>query len=60
MEDYVKSDDNSIINNNNSEFVKYKQLRERAKKEKDLSRRVDRLEREVENLRRIIISQSKR
>lgn len=60
MDDYVKIDDNSVINNNEGEFAKYKQLRDRSKREKDLSRRVDNLERELESLRRFIISQSKR
>lgn len=51
---FVKTTDNVVINNNEEEFKRYKEARIRAKEKNQLVNRIDKLEQEVESLKKII------
>ena len=52
--DYVNVSDGMFINTNNQEFQRYKMAREKAVRERSLAEKVQRLETEVSELKRII------
>ena len=51
---YVKTATGDVINNDNSELLKYKQARIRAKRHNKLEERVGQLEAEISKLKTII------
>jgi uncharacterized protein YceH (UPF0502 family) len=57
---YVKQNDNTVINTNEEEYARYKSLRARVKSEKTLSSRIEKLEKEVVALKKIIEELSKK
>lgn len=57
---YVKQNDNTVINTNEEEYARYKSLRARVKSEKTLSSRIEKLEKEMVALKKIIEELSKK
>lgn len=51
---YIKQDDNTVINTNEEEYARYKSLRARVRSEKTLSGRIEKLEKDVLALKKII------
>lgn len=51
---FIKTTDDVVINNNSEEFKRYKEARSRAKEKNLLVNRIEKLEQDVESLKKII------
>jgi hypothetical protein len=58
--DYTKSSDGIVINNNDQEYARYKQVRERAYAQKQLEQKVNNLEKDMSDIKNLLVSISNR
>jgi hypothetical protein len=58
--EFIKLDDGSVINTNNSEYERYKMAREKAHRDKQLASKVEKLEQEMSDIKNLLISISNR
>jgi hypothetical protein len=57
---YEKTSDGIVINNNDQEYARYKQARERAQAQKQLEQKVHNLEKDMSDIKNLLVSISNR